>query len=171
MAPEDLARAYADVAMGYNRRLPELQRQHLKLGERVDTVHGIAIASHGLISKLALRVEEIALAVKAPRTYSSGSFPAVTAPALPLEIRTKASKTGSHYLIDNDELDRLKAKFAEKEAEERGAKEALQQLQAAEEIRESRAKSTRERWAFVIAIIAAVCAAIGWALAHVSLKS
>ncbi len=172
LAPSDLARAYADMSIGYHKRLPAIEARIEKMEEKVDTVHGIALASHGLLSRLALRVEEIGSAVRAPRTFSSGSFPAVSVPvpSMPLEIRTQASKTGAHQLIENEEIARLKAMFAEKEAEERGAKEALAQLQMDEALRESRSKATRDRWAFALAIGVAICSAVAWAIGHLSAK-
>jgi hypothetical protein len=48
-----------------------------------------------------------------------------------LEIRTSATKTGRHMIVDSDELEAIKAKFAEKDAMERGAPIDEPQLQAA----------------------------------------
>lgn len=171
LAPENLARGYADIAMGYHRSLPELKMQIKELSERIDTVHGIAIASHGLHSRNASRIEDIAVKVNAgPRSFSSGSFAAVSVPPKPLEIRTRASQTGNHVVVDNDEIEKIKTKFAEMEAEKRGATEALQALQIEEDARIKRENNTRNRWAFVIMIVLGVGGFAGWALAHISIK-
>lgn len=175
LAPEDkdIARAYADIAMGYNKRLPELEKKVQQLLERHETTSAIAISSQGLVSQLALRVEDIALRVRAPRTYSSGSMAAVSAapPAPPLEIKTGASKTGSHATIEFEELDRLKAKWAEKEAEERGAKEEAARLQAELLYEQAMSKANREKWGFILAVAVALCGAVWWAVVHVHLTT
>ena len=177
----EIARAYADLAMDLHRRIPALEARMTSHGARLDEVHGVALASHGLVSRLTIRVEEIALRVGAKRSLSSGSFAAyrggVTGAAndqgpssIPspqsLEIRTTTTKTGRHMIIDADELDRLKAKFAEKDAEERGAKEALAQLRLEEGHRESLAESRRKTVAFWLLLATAVCSAGAWALGH-----
>ena len=170
LAPENLARAYADVAVGYHRKLPTLEKAIQDVDNRVSTVHGIALSAHGMMARMERRIEEIGFAVRAKRTFPSGSYPAVSVPSQPLTIRTRGpSQTGSHFLIDTDELDRLKAKFAEKEAEERGAKEALQMKEEEDQRREEKAESTRKRWGFYIGILVLVCSGAGWALGHLTL--
>ncbi len=180
LAPQtsnEIARAYANLAVNLHNRLPALEArigdQAARLAARLDEVHGVALASHGLVSRLAIRVEEIALRVGAKRTYSSGTMAAVTGPtSVPspetLEIRTTTTKTGRHMIIDADELERLRTRFAEKDAEERGAKEALAQLRLEEEHRESLADSQRKRVAFWVLCATAVCSAAAWALGHFS---
>jgi hypothetical protein len=159
------------MAMDLHRRIPEIERRQEAQGARIDEAYGVALASHGLISQLRLRVEEIALTVRAKRTMSSGSMAAVSVPVPPsapetLDIRTSATKTGRHMIVDVDELDRIKAKFAEKDAMERGAKEALAQVQLEEAHREAVAESNRRRIGFYVLVATAVCSAAAWALGH-----
>ena len=160
--------------MDVHRRIPALEAQQRVQGGRIDEVYGIALASHGLLSQLRLRVEEVAMAVRAKRTLSSGAMAAVNAltsappPSAPqtLDIRTTQTKTGRHMIIDSDELERLKAQFAEKDAMERGAREALAQLKLEEAHRESLADSARKRVAYWVLLATAVCSAGAWALGH-----
>jgi phage shock protein A len=157
LAPEDLARGYADVAFGYHKRLPALEAS-------IEEVRSIAIASHGMHARLAQRIEDVASAVKAgPPT----TVPTVTTEP-PFELRYHATATGSHVTIEVNELERMKTKFAEREAEERGAKEALAELHATEERRAKQAKETREKVTLVLALVLAVCSAAAWALGHVT---
>jgi hypothetical protein len=172
--PSEIARAYADLAMDLHRRIPEIERRQELQGARVEEAYGVALASHGLLSQLRLRVEEIAATVRAKRTLSSGAMAAVNAasgpPSAPerLEIRTSATKTGRHMIVDSDELEAIKAKFAEKDAMERGAKEALAQVLLEESHREALADSQRKRVAFWVLLATAICTAGAWALGHFS---
>ena len=179
LAPENLARAYADVAMGFNRRLPELERKVENANARLDHVHGITLASHGLISSLTMRVEDIASKVGATRTTSPSAFPLAYSPPEPLEIHTVSSKTGSHQLIEHEELERLRVKWMEKEAEERGAKQALADLQTQQAFAEqqraaneasdlARSKDRREKLTLALTILVAVFTLAGWAFGHIT---
>jgi hypothetical protein len=198
-AASEIARAYANLAFDLHNRIPALEAQQRAQGARIDEIHGIALASHGLYSKLALRVEDIALAVRAKRTFSSGMMRAVSPVAggagaananglggvggvamavngptsVPapesLEIRTTSTKTGRHMIIDADELERLKSKWAEKDAEERGAKAALEQHRLDEAYRETLAESQRRRWGFYLLVAGAVCSVAAWAIGHFTL--
>jgi hypothetical protein len=190
LAPQtihEIAQAYANLAFDLHNRIPTIEARMTAQDARLDGVHGVALASHGLVSRLALRVEDIALRVGAKRTFSSGSFAAANSNGAaaggpvsgagaagpvtvsePLEIRTTQTKTGRHMIIDSDELDRLRTRFAEKDAEERGAKEALAQYRLDEQYRESLAESKRKRVAFWVLLATAICSAAAWALGHFS---
>lgn len=168
LAPGDLARAYADIATGYHSRLPGIE-------ERLDELHGNFLAAHSVASaalrqsrELSLRLEDVAVAVKAKRSFSSGQMAAVSIPppSPPIEIRAKRSPTGSQWVVDAEELEKLKAKIAEKEAEERGAKEALAQKEAQEVLDNARRKEVRDRVLFAVAILAPLATALAYALGH-----
>ena len=92
LAPDDLTRAYADIAFGYNQRFPvELKKVH----DRIDETNGIALGAHGLNSKtarevemLTQRIEDIAQHLKAPKRTTSGRS------RLPLNLRVNRSRFG-----------------------------------------------------------------------------
>lgn len=172
LAPPDLARAYADVAFGYHKRLPELE-------ERIDKAHGVAIAAHAvntdtqiILQRLVARVEDVALATKAKRT-TSGQMAAVSVPPSsgPIVLpKTTPSKTGSHQIVPTDEFNELVAKLREKDAEDRGRALAQAQERADAEWEMKISKARFEKWSFILAVLAfagTIGGGIGgWVLAH-----
>jgi len=161
LSPLDLARGYASLAFKVNdalgKKIPELQAD-------LDQTKGIALAAHGIAAETRARVEDIAVAVKAaPIKTRSIPPPPLTEK---LEIQYSPTPTGTHYQIEHEELERIQRKIAEKEAEERGAKEALIKLQAQEEWSEKRAERTRNKYLFVMAILVPIVGAITYVFEH-----
>jgi hypothetical protein len=147
LAPEDLRRAYADIAHGYNHRLPRIE-------ERIDLMDGHILAAHGLIGRLTERVEEVAKRVGA----RSRSTP--PPPPEPLEIHvSEITQAGQHARVPIAELDRLKGLWLEKEAESRGYKQAIEDL-------ETKNRRSRERWTLLLAVLVPIGVACGWFLEH-----
>lgn len=163
MAPIDLARGYAALASEVNHTL---QVRLSKFEADLDETRGIALAAHGVASETRARVEDIAVAVRA-KPVARISVPP---PTEKLEIKYTESPTGTHAIVDNKELERLQKKFAEKEAEERGAKEALQKKLDEEEIERKRAKEKREFWLFVAVILGTAGGFIAYLLGHFVFK-
>ncbi len=163
IVPEDLARYYADVAIGYNRRLPAIEQEQRDARAFLE-------ALNRSISNLTIRLEDIARAVKAaPRSTVSGQMPAVTAlsvPPVPLEQHLKgtATMTGSQILIPVEELRKLEAEIREQQAEERGAKEALAEADAAAERAERKEKAFREKVMVVVGVGVPFTSGLTWAV-------
>lgn len=161
MAPIDLARGYATLAVrvsdALDKKIPELEAS-------IDETKGIALAAHGIAAETRSRVEDIAVAVRAP----PAKIRSVPPPPLTekLEVRVSQSPTGSHYVMDHDELERLQTKIREKEAEERGAKEALVQLQQQEELRDKREERTRNKYLYYMAILVPVITGLTYLIEH-----
>jgi hypothetical protein len=164
LAPADLLRGYANIAARVNHELP-------KLTAKLDEVHGISLAAHGLASEvkvrledLKARIEDVAAAVKAAPT--SRSLPP---PSERLEINFSPSKTGSHALVENAEIQRLQAKFAEKEALEKGAREYAAKLEKDEEQSRKREKASRERFLFVLVVIGTLASVVTYVVDHLEI--
>jgi len=168
LVPDDLARAYADVALGYNKRLPEIEAKIDGLEGHFLAAHGLAAAALQQSRENALRIEDIAAAVKAKPKFSSGQMAAVSVPppSPPIEIRARRTPTGSQWIVDGEELEKLKLKISEKEAEERGAKEALAQKEAQELLDNARRKERRDRILFAVAVLTPIVSAAVYSLGH-----
>ena len=161
MAPLDLARGYAGLAFRVNhtldQKLPQLQAE-------LDETKGISLAAHGIASRIESRMEDVARAV--------GAVPAKTRSIPPppltekLEIKLSPSPTGSHWVMDHEELARVQEKIREKEAEERGAKEALIKLQQQEELNDKREERTRNKYLFYMAILVPVITGLTYLIEH-----
>jgi hypothetical protein len=172
------ANALIEVKDALNKRLPKIEEQ---LGE----AHGIALAAHGIASRLESRLEDIAEAVKAPSLAMKAAVASARSipppPPEKLEINYNPSPTGSHFTVDQKELERLERKFAEQEAEKRGAREALaarlaeedrkrEEDDRKEELQRKKNKEFRDRVLFVGAILSAAGALATWFIEHVVLK-
>jgi hypothetical protein len=161
MAPLDLARGYAGLAFRVNhtldQKIPQLQAE-------LDETKGISLAAHGIAARIESRMEDVARAVGAvPAKTRSIPPPPVTEK---LEVRVSPSPTGSHWVMDHEELARVTGKIREKEAEERGAKEALIKLQQQEELNEKRKEQTRNKYLFYMAMLVPIVGAITYVLEH-----
>jgi hypothetical protein len=164
LAPGDpiaLARAYATLAFNVNQQLNVRLRD---LEKEVDETKGVALAAHGLATEIRARLEDVAITVKA-RAGATRSVPPPP-PTEKLEINFSPSDTGTHVQLTNAEIRRLQAKFTEKEAEERGAKAALQEKLDNEELDRKRAKAQREKWIFIAVILSTIGGAIVYAVDH-----
>jgi hypothetical protein len=118
--------------------------------------------THGYL--LQLVDQNPSIAARVTRTMS-GSMKAVLAqqPSLPpVQIPENASKSGVHYTIPMEKLEKLEREIRDREAAEKGAKEALAQLAV-------RAEEQRKRLAFWLAVVVAAAGGIGWASAHLPL--
>jgi hypothetical protein len=175
LAPPNLAAAYADIAAGYHKRLPELR-------DEVDRIHGITLAAHGLASSIDQRlrvvegrVEDIAVATRAKRR-TSGEMQRVSLPppAPPLDLRPRATDTGHNIVIPREEFDELVQKIRDREAAERGAKETLELVQKEHDQRMAEEKATRDLWTFRIGMTVAVLGLTGtsawWAIQHLVIR-
>ena len=109
-------------------------------------------AQSSRLDSLAADVRGIAKAVGAKRTYS-GELRVSVPPSEPMHVRASPSPTGSHFRIDPEEIERLSRAFAEKEAEERGAREALEEARREALDIEAKAKAARERTHLVLACL------------------
>ena len=161
MAPLDLARGYAGLAFRVNHTLD--QKIPLLQAELYET-KGISLAAHGIAAETRARLEDVARAV--------GAVPAKTRSVTPppltekLEVRVSQSPTGSHWVMDHAELARIQEKIREKEAEERGAKEALVQLQQQEDLRAKNDERTRNKYLFYMAMLVPVITGLTYVFEH-----
>jgi hypothetical protein len=113
-----------------------------KASEALRAVDGVRLELTAVGTRLASDIGDIARAVGAKRTYS-GQVHVSIPPSV--SIRTSPSKTGSQIVVDPDELRRFERMFADKEAEERGAREALEeQRQEYERQEQARARAAAE---------------------------
>jgi len=158
--PIELARAYASLATTMSEMLG---KRLAKLESELDEVKGIALASHGIAADVRSRLEDIAASVKAPVRRASPM-----GPPQKFEIEYVPTETGTHALVEQKEIDRWKQKWDDKEAEERGAKAALLQLQAEEELNRKRAKAKREFWLFIAALLGLAGGTITYVIEHFS---
>ena len=138
---------------------------HEKLEANVDVIRheqqrqGEVLSSQSSrLDALAADVRGIAKATGAKRSISSGEVRLSLPPVEPIQIKTSPSPTGTHFRIDAEELERLSRVIAEREAEERGAREALAEARAEADRIEAQAKGRRERMHLVIACIGTVIA-------------
>jgi hypothetical protein len=169
MAPIDLARGYATLAFKVNdtmeKRLPRLEAD-------LDQTKGIALAAHGLAAETRARIEDIAIAVKAPSSAMKAAVNSARSvpppPPEKLEVQYTTSPTGTHLLVKQEELDRLQRKFDNQEAEKRGAREALADLLTKEELDRKRAKASRERWMLIAVVLGTAFAIATYALEHLA---
>jgi len=159
MAPQDLLRAYANIAVRVNHELPKLWAELEKSNE-------LARLAHGLSVKNAERIEDIAFAVKARTRPERSSLPPASNEKI--EFNVSPTKTGTHFQIDSEELERLKAKIAEKEAREQGARDYALDMERKEDRSRKREKATRERYLFILAIVAAVASAATYGVEHLA---
>jgi len=161
MAPIDLARGYATLAFKVN---DNLEKKIPELEAAIDETKGIALAAHGIAGRVEARLEDVARAVGAPPLKTRSVPP----PPLTekLEVRVSQSPTGSHWVMDHAELSRIQEKIKEKEAEERGAKEALVALQQREELQEKREERTRNKYLFYMGILIPVVTGLTYLIEH-----
>ena len=133
-------------------------------------------------------VSEVARALGAKRSFSGTlAIPSPVSTPQALQIRTSPSPTGEHQRIAESEIERLAAQFDDvnrrlqdaelratvAEAEERGAREAVEALEAekakAEKVAEAeraRSKDLREKALAALAFAVPAAAVITWFLAH-----
>lgn len=171
----DTSRRYANALIQVNE---VLQKRLPKIEGELDEIRGIALAAHGVSSRVEGRIEDIAAAVKAPSLAMKAAVASARSipppPPEKLEINYNPSPTGSHFTVDQKELERLQKKFDEQEAEKRGAREALtaklQEDDRKEELQRKRNKEFRDRVLFIGAILSTAGAALLWVLEHVVLK-
>jgi hypothetical protein len=126
----------------------------------------------GKVDALNVKIDAIALAVNARRSFASGSMAAVlpsSTPLPPVSIKTSPSPTGEHQRISQSELERLEARDAEmmrlfqaekaradrSDAEEEGARKYAAELEVKEEKRVAMWKDRREKAVAGIAIAGA----------------
>jgi hypothetical protein len=171
MAPIDLARGYATLAFKDN---DTLEKRLPRLEEDLDQTKGIALAAHGLAAETRARIEDIAIAVRAPSAAMKAAVESARSvpppPPEKLEVKYTTSPTGTHAIVEQEELERLRKKFDEQEAEKRGAREALAKLLDEEELGRKRAKEKREFWLFVAVLLGTVGGFIAYLLGHFVFK-
>jgi hypothetical protein len=108
---------------------------------------------------LASDVGDIARALGAKRTYSSGQ---VVLSLPPASLKTSPSPTGSHIQVDPEDLRKYERLFAEQNAREQGAREALARLQAEKDAADVRQEKLSEnRWKKITILITAFSVASG----------
>lgn len=176
LAPENLLRAYANIAHGYHQAIPLLR-------EDVDRVEGIALASHGIASEalkelkvLRIRQEEIAVAVKAKRTNSGTLRISLPPPTPPLNLREHIdrSPTGHHFTVDIEKFAALEQKVRDREISDRAKAEKIMEIQTEQIAAEAANDAWRKKWTFrafiAFGVIGIVGGACGWALGHVSIQ-
>ena len=124
-------------------------------------------------------VKGIARAIGVKRTYSGQILipPMSERTIEPLSIRTTSSDTGSHTIVPDQELDRLKKEWntlqtelANERERKRGAEELLAQQEAEREAAEKAAKTRRDKIKFAVYIGgtlgAGAAVTLGWLLGH-----
>jgi hypothetical protein len=161
MAPIDLARGYAGLAFRVNHTLDQ---ELPKLRAELDETKGISLAAHGIAGRVEARLEDVARAVGAAPVKTRSIPPAPLTEKL--EVQVTQSPTGTHWVMDHAELARVQEKIREKEAEERGAKEALIKLQAQEELRAKSEERTRNKYLFYMGVLVPIVGAITYVFEH-----
>ena len=168
--PSALLPHYADIALGYHRTLPAIQEEQRAL-------RTITESHHVILSNITMRLEDIAVAVKArpqPARTRSGQMAAVSQPQPPmpivepepLVIKTSRSPTGHHKQIEDAEVDRIQEKWRESELKAQWAKEMADAARVeAAEARE-REKTTLDRWKFIMGALAFLGAVGAWILGN-----
>ena len=123
------------------------------------------------------------IAARVKRTVS-GSLKAVPLPIVsappppplpPLELPRNASQTGSSYTIPLDTLKKLEEQIRdrdvqqrERDAEERGRQQLLLAQANALAAQQAASKERRDRWTWILGIVAFIGGGVAYALAHLS---
>lgn len=136
------------------------------LRELADKVSDLRTEMRARFDGLSSELAAIAKAVGVKRTYSGSVHLSLPPPAPPLEIKGRPTLTGEHTIVETSEIERIIRETREREAEERGAKDAVAKLQADEVLRESRAKTHREKLTLVFTAVSIAIAAAGFAFGH-----
>jgi hypothetical protein len=158
--------------------LMKLAKRYGSIAERVyhfegqlDAVHGIALAAHGVASRVERRLEDVAHAVKAKRgTPIPPAF--MSDPPPPpgevdeIEASFNVSPTGTHFVVTDREMQRIKAQWAEKEARARGAREYAQKLKENAEEDDRKMKRLQRNVLFAIGIAVPFFTGLGYCLEH-----
>ena len=125
------------------------------------------------------------ISAKAKRTLS-GSMKAVSIPVVaapppppplpPLELPRNASQTGSNYTIPLDVLAKLEQQLRdrdvqqrERDAEERGKQAVIVAQANALAAQQAADKARRDRWTFILGVLAFIGGGAAYALSHLSI--
>jgi hypothetical protein len=157
--------------------LMRLARRYGTIAERVyhfegqlDAVHGIALAAHGVASRVESRIEDIAAAVKAkrgapiPPAFMSNPPPPPGSDSF--EMRFNPTDTGTHVIMTDREVQKLKDYVSEQQAQQRGARIYAQELKDKSEDSDRRSKRFQRNVLFVLGVAGPILVFVGYCLEH-----
>lgn len=159
-SPLELARMYADIALGYHRRLPGIE-------DRLDRV---------LEAVKLIRLEQTLSPVtpSGPKRTTSGQMAAVVPPPVPpIELKdyVTVSKTGSHVSLETERLEALERRIREQDAREEGMRLAAEQAALEADAVARDADRREDRWrnriTLALAIVIPSISATVYVLTHV----
>jgi hypothetical protein len=177
------AAGMAGEALGASKSAERAAKAALDATEHLHGKMDTMITDHrdlrAMVEEQGTDVKGIARAIGVKRTYSGQILipPMSERTIEPLSIRTTSSDTGSHTIVPDQELDRLKKEWntlqtelANERERKRGAEELLAQQEAEREAAEKAAKTRRDKIKFAVYIGgtlgAGAAVTLGWLLGH-----